>query len=110
MPCRCDDYDYLSASERTSLHDKIDTLTQHLCWSMDIIERFMGPNSTAILRSAKTFSHLNAPHDLIKWWEDHKESDRKRLEREYAIARRANLKKSAMAKLTDAEKEALGIQ
>ena len=43
------------------------------------------------------------------WWAEHKEADRKAREAREAKERRAALKKSALSKLSEEEKEVLGI-
>lgn len=46
---------------------------------------------------------------LADWWEKHQEADRKRLEQERLEALRQDVAATALAKLTDAEKKALGL-
>jgi hypothetical protein len=47
---------------------------------------------------------------LRAWWESHKETDRKEKERIAFEARKKELKKSALAKLTADERAALGVK
>lgn len=48
--------------------------------------------------------------DLADWWEEHEAHDRDREAREKAEAKRQKLAASGMAKLTPAERKALGIK
>lgn len=48
--------------------------------------------------------------ELATWWEAHQEWDRKREQQERDDAEREQLKREALAKLSDAEKRALGIK
>lgn len=44
-----------------------------------------------------------------RWWYNHQEMDRKRLAAEEAARQRAKAKRDALAKLTPAERKALGL-
>lgn len=46
---------------------------------------------------------------LADWWEDHQEVDRQREEREAQLKERDKLKMKALSKLSDEEKEVLGL-
>lgn len=47
---------------------------------------------------------------LQNWWNEHKQRDVERRLREQEEARRMRVKRNALAKLTDAEKKALGVR
>lgn len=47
--------------------------------------------------------------ELRRWWKQHKATDRRRREAEQEIARRKVLRKKALARLSPAEKRALGL-
>jgi uncharacterized protein YdcH (DUF465 family) len=47
--------------------------------------------------------------ELQKWWENHKEVDRRRAEGERKLAEREQKRKDAMKKLSDEERELLGL-
>ncbi len=101
MPCRGPDptpEDYERSAKAVAKHekeikDKIDNLTRMLC------------NAGKILRYQDV--ELHSPYvdkkqatELKNWWKEHEDWDKNRLEA---------AKKSALAKLTDDEKEALGL-
>ena len=46
---------------------------------------------------------------LADWWEKHQEADRRRIEQEQIESIRQEIALSALSKLTDAEKKALGL-
>jgi len=48
--------------------------------------------------------------DLANWWEEHQEADRAKALREANARAQAGLRKSALGKLTPAEKKALGLK
>lgn len=48
--------------------------------------------------------------DLADWWEDHQRADAEREEKERAEADNAVQRESALAKLTPAERKALGVK
>lgn len=73
------------------VEDKRSLLTRILC---DICKNF-----------EQNGISIDKYQDLIKWWREHKEQDKKRSEAEAKIARA-----SALKKLTKAEKDALGIK
>lgn len=46
----------------------------------------------------------------LKWWEDHKERDRARVEEDLREAERRNARAEALAKLTPFERKLLGVE
>lgn len=79
--------------------DKIDDLTRSLCCLLKLIYEAYG-NQVSDIYTKNTKVSKGDYKKLLKFEEEHKEFDRKRLDK---------AKASAMAKLTDEEKEALGI-
>lgn len=90
MPCR--DWDYVQR-ERDLRSDKIDKLTRMLCWLC-----------------GKTYpSTLRQNQELRQWWADHQEKDRIRREAERKEASHRRLRLKALARLTNEERDALGL-
>lgn len=54
--------------------------------------------------------HSRVARDLANWWEEHQEADKKRVEAETRQTQNIETRKHAIAKLTKAEREALGIR
>lgn len=86
MPCRTDDFQYnnYSASSVTTtkynqLKTEADNVTRLLCSVMSKLEKTQDP----------AFTSLKTIDGLTKWWEQHKEVDRKRIEKEVEDAKRA---------------------
>lgn len=48
--------------------------------------------------------------ELLSWWEQHKEEDRARREREKRVKHEKKIRKEALSKLSDEEKKILGIK
>lgn len=96
MPCR--DGGPSEYEVRTNLQDDVDQLTRMLC---------------SLCRKVEEYDEPEMPHNVRVWWNDHKEADERR--RAFAKAEAADirkqkkLEKSAIAKLSRAEIEALGI-
>lgn len=53
--------------------------------------------------------HDRVARDLANWWEDHQEADRRREAEEAAERQRAEAAKRGLAKLSAAERDALGL-
>ena len=49
------------------------------------------------------------PEELAKWWKDHQKADETRRKAERRAAERKNAVKRALAKLSEADKRALGV-
>lgn len=71
MPCRCDDDDVYASRERSRLLEKVDDLTQKLCWLC----------GTVCYRNVNNVLMMGNPA-LSKWWEEHQRQDKLRLEDE----------------------------
>jgi hypothetical protein len=82
--------------------ERINQLTEDLCYVLSRAER--GDKLALILKEKPT---------LAKWWANHKAEDAKREARERAAAKnkreRDAARESALSKLTDAERAALGL-
>jgi len=82
--------------------DKGDFITERLC---TLIKEMTPDQREVILWNAKN----KTSRMLANWWDDHQAADRKRIYEEQAKQREETLKKSALKKLTKAEKKALGL-
>ena len=80
------------AREKKPLVDKINQLTDMLCW---------------ILSTKECREYVPLREDIDKWWEAHRKTDR--LMREKKEKEDKELKQSALAKLTAEEKRVLGL-
>lgn len=78
-------------------------LVPYLC---NLIEGLDKRNLDRIVYNARE----KTSRDLADWWDEHKRADRERIKREQAEARKKQLKKSALSKLSVEEKRALGIR
>jgi hypothetical protein len=102
MPCR--DYETqwaLNSSdyEIRKLKAGADKLARIACRAMD-----------ALTESGKADFLLLKDDETREWWVAHQEADRKAREQAEAKIRREELKAAALAKLTQEEREALGIK
>jgi len=97
MPCRDDydtkvyterEYDYIVAQMK-ELQTKLDTVTRLLCKQIKYIET-----------DETGDQHWLVP-EVLNWWDAHKIKDKERLDR---------AKHTGLSKLTEDEKEALGLQ
>ncbi len=95
MPCRSDYMDDGSSSVRAEL-DRVTRLLCTLC-------------GTVIAHGYEKEIITNNP-ELNVWWIQHQEADRKRLAQEAEDRRKAALKASTLASLTDEQKQLLGIR
>lgn len=105
MPCR--DYDYRDdfattvrdAAREAEHKQQRDKLARIACKALTELER----NGIADLLLIKD-------DEVREWWTAHKEADRKAAEERAEKARRAKIKRNALKKLNDEEKELLGIK
>lgn len=67
-------------------------------------------NMSEVMRDNFTYKSARLPEarDLADWWETHQEADRKRVAREQEQEAKAALVRQALAKLTPAERAAMG--
>lgn len=89
-------------SEAENLYAKDERSVTSLC---ALIKSMGEPERDRIVYDAKS----KASRDLADWWEEHQEADRRREEREAAEARREADRRSALGKITEEEKAALGV-
>lgn len=106
MPCRVDDWDDVP---RVTKHYglAIEDFEAVLCGILseiefsDELDHFLG---------AVNWDEVGVSRKMVQaWWTAHKKEDDKRRKREAAEARKNELRKAALAKLTDEERKALGL-
>ena len=98
MPCR-DDWD--SADQLAEYQRKVDRLTRMLCGLCKEVD--------AVQDAELSMELIDRVPNLRKWWKGHQAADRKREARERAERERGRKIGIALAKLTDEERELLGI-
>lgn len=98
MPCR--DYESDNGYEmREHYKEQCDKLARIACAAMEELER-MGKEDFLILKN----------QEVGQWWAKHKEADRKEKARIAEKERKERVKAEALARLTDEEKELLGLK
>ena len=98
MPCR--DYESDDGySMREHYKEQCDKLARIACAAMEELER-QGKEDFLILKN----------EEVGQWWAKHKEADRKEKARLAEIERKERVKQEALARLTDEEKELLGLK
>ncbi len=97
MPCQSYEDPRDTAADLKSLRDK---LARIACAALTHIEESGDGLEVLILKNP----------EVADWWRAHKEADRKAQERARREMEREQLRKGALAKLSDAEKKALGIR
>jgi hypothetical protein len=101
MPCMSYDTNWASSSndrEVKKLKQECDRLARIACKAM-----------TELVKSGHADFLVLKDDEVREWWEKHQEDDRIAREKEAEKRRVAKLKKDALAKLSDEEKELLGI-
>lgn len=99
MPCRdyeSDTWDY--SSENRQLKKQADRLARIACKAM-----------TALSEMGKEDFLLLQDDEVREWWQAHQEADRKEKARIAEKERRERIKADALARLSDEEKELLGL-
>jgi len=102
MPCMSYDTNWASSSSDRDvqrLKKEADKLARIACAAMTELEK-MGKEDFLILKN----------EEVGHWWAAHKEADRKERERVAEKERRERVKKEALDRLTDEEKELLGLK
>lgn len=94
MPCTY----YLPGEEQELLNADLDRVTSLLCLVLSELEQ-----------DAALHALLKRHHGLRKFWEEHKERDRRRVEENRKQAKKERLRRSAEAKLTKEELAALNL-
>ena len=102
MPCRdyeSDSWGHADDSGRVGkLKEQADRLARIACKAMDALEE-NGIEDFLLLKD----------DEVRQWWQQHKEADRKEKTRVAEKERRARVKAEALARLSDEEKELLGL-
>ena len=97
MPCR--DYESDDGySQREEYKKQCDKLARIACKAMEQLEK-----------SGRADFILIEDDELRQWWSQHKEADRKEKARLAEIERKKKVKEEALAKLSDEEKQLLGL-
>lgn len=96
MPCRDYETDYHDDAEE--LKEQCDRLARIACKAMEELER-NGIEDMLVLKD----------DEVRDWWMAHKEADRKAREKREKKERRERVKAEALAKLSEEEREVLGI-
>lgn len=106
MPCRDPDWDIPKATKRFGLD--IHDFEAVLCGIFTSLEKYGEKN---ILLNDIDWDEVGVSRGMVEaWWEGHKREDERRRKKEAAEKRKAELKATALSKLTNEEKEALGIR
>ena len=101
MPCQSYESSWAndsSSSEVRRLKKEADKLARIACAALTELER-VGKAEFLVLKN----------EELRDWWEAHKEADRKEQARVAELERRERVKKEALDRLTQEEKELLGL-
>ena len=81
-----------------------------LCAVLTAIEKRWGSLRDSFLYEYMDFRDAGfTEKQMLHWWDKHKARDAERRKRENEAAQKEKLKKQALAKLTPAERKALGI-
>jgi hypothetical protein len=114
MPCTDGGYPYdRHAAPRTYNGLTAEQLEAVLCGLFTVLEDhgLVGGYSIAAWLAAVDWEEAGVTRkQAADWWKAHKAADKARLERETRIREEAELKASALSKLTPAERNALGIK
>ena len=98
MPCRDN---WGTAEDFAEYQRKIDKLTRMLCGLCKVVEDFTdGDDDVMVIDKVK---------NLRKWWNAHQAADRKREARQKVEKEKRRKISIALSKLTDEERELLGI-
>lgn len=98
MPCRDYESDYSSNWDRERYKAQTDKLARIACAAMEELVK-QGKADFLVLRN----------EEVREWWEAHVEADRKEKARIAEIERKARVREEALARLSDEEKELLGL-
>ena len=106
MPCR-DDYPY-DINVNNTYQEKIDKLARMLCSTLTKIEQL-----PAIMDHRHCLITIPiedvTTKETRKWWNEHKEKDRIRKDKEYDEKRKKELKNKLLKSLSPEELDALGV-
>ena len=101
MPCQSYESSWASSSNDADvrrLKKEADKLARIACAALTELEK-VGKAEFLVLKN----------DELREWWEAHKEADRREQARIAEIERRERVKEEALARLTEEEKELLGL-
>ena len=101
MPCQSYDTNWA--------HDSNNAEVKKLKKEADRLARFACAAMEELIKHGKADFLILKNEELREWWEKHLEDDRKAREAEERKQRRIQIKKEALDKLTDEEKEVLGL-
>lgn len=90
-------------------HDYDDSKIKKLKAECDKLARIACKAMTQLEKSGRADFILIEDDEVRDWWTAHKEADRKERERVAEIERRERVKAEALARLSDEEKELLGL-
>jgi hypothetical protein len=102
MPCMSYDTQWAAGSsdyDIRRLKQEADRMARIACKAME-----------ALTRADQADFLLLKDDEVREWWIKHQEDDRRAQEKEAARLRREQVKRDALAKLTDEERVALGIK
>jgi cytosine/adenosine deaminase-related metal-dependent hydrolase len=106
MPCR----DYDSRWDDSWSQKARDADTKAIKEHTDKLARIACKAMTELVKSGHADFLILKDDEVREWWEQHQEADRKAQEAKLEKQRRAQIKKEALAKLSDEEKKILGIK
>ena len=128
MPCRSD---YMEPTHKERLLQETAQLYEYALFEMNVIvpadvkaaakniycRKDFVPDLCELVTNMNDLQRqrvvYNAYHKMSRkladWWEKHQEADRRRIEQEQIESIRQEIALSALSKLTDAEKKALGL-
>jgi len=89
--------------------DSNDRDVKRLKKEADKLARIACKAMTELVKSGHADFLVLKDDEIREWWEQHQEADRKAQEAQLEKERRAQVKKEALAKLSDDEKRVLGI-
>lgn len=101
MPCQSYESSWASSSS--------DSDVRRLKKEADKLARIACKALTELIKHGKADFLILKDDEVREWWEAHQEADREEREREAERARKKALKEQALARLTEEEKEALGL-
>lgn len=101
MPCMSYDTNWA--------HGSSDSDVRRLKKEADKLARIACAAMTELVKHGKADFLVLQNDELREWWEAHQEADRKEREREARAQKRKEIREQALARLTEEEKEALGL-
>ena len=90
-------------------HGSNDSDVRRIKKEADKLARIACAAMTELVKHGKADFLVLQNDELREWWEAHQEADRKERDREARAQKRKEIKEQALARLTEEEKEALGL-